>query len=264
MNQAINVFRSSFTICLAELRTAYTWRTWVFGWLLRLVVQVVFFALVGKLIGTEDAVRFIVIGNIAALPCLEAVIVIASVAAERMSGTLPLLVLTPTSHVPIYLGRGVQWLATGFASSSVALLVAPPLLGVPLSPAEYFAVLPLLLLIGVSSYCYGCVLAGVALRWASLDLVLLNLSYIVVMAFCGVNVPASYWPEPVQWITSCMPVTHGLAAIRSVVAGDGAARVLHQALLEVLVAAAWLAVAWVFFDRLVARGREDGSLEHSA
>ncbi|CAL9575421.1 hypothetical protein SUDANB95_04885 [Actinosynnema sp. ALI-1.44] len=263
MRAHLNVVAQSLVISLAELRFVYTWRTWIFGWLLRLAAQVSYFALMGDLVsGSVEAVRFILVGNVVVLTCLEATIVIISVANERVTGTLPLLVVSPSSHVPIYLGRGVQWLATGFASSTITLLVVPSLVGVAIAPADVLRVLPLLALVGVSSYCYGCFLAGIGLRKPGLNWVLLNVSYIVVMTFCGVNVPVSFWPEPIEYLAHALPVTHGLTAVRAVLDGAEIGEVVRFAGLELLVGAFWLLLAVLFVDRLVSKGRHDGSIDH--
>ena len=263
MTDQLRILRQTTAMCLAELRAVYTWRTWLFGWLLRVIAQVAFYTLVGRAAGTEDAVRFILIGNIAVLPCLEATIVVVSVTNERMTGTLPLLVIAPANPVAVYLGRGVQWLVTGFASSAITLLVAPPLLGLPLPFPRLLGVLPLLFLIGLSSYCYACFLAGLSFRWVGLEFVLVNVGYLVVMAFCGVNVPATFWPWEIRLCADVLPVTHGLVAVRALLAGAPSGAVLASAADEALVGAAWLAVAALSFHRVLARGRRDAVWELS-
>ena len=261
MTERLRVFRQAVVFCAAELRTVYTWRTWVFGWLLRLLTQVMFFALIGRLVGLSATEQFILVGNIAVLPCLEASIVIMSVTGERMSGTLPLLVIAPSSHVPVYLGRGLQWVATGCTSSLVTLFVVPPVLGVPLPWPRTLLVLPLIVVIGLSSYCYSCCLASLAIRRIGLEWILLNLSYLVVMTFGGVNVPTTFWPAGIQDVVGFLPVTHGLRAIRAVLDGQSWRTVLPSVGFEILVGLGWLALAVLSFDRIVARGRADGSLE---
>jgi ABC-2 type transport system permease protein len=249
---------------VAEVRAIYTWRTWIFGWLLRLLCQATFFALIGRYVGSPGEMRYVLVGNVVVLLCLEAAIVVLSMAGERRSGTLPLLAVAPASHLPIYLGRGLHWLVTGLTSTTVAWLVLPPLLGVPLPWPRAAYALPLFLVVGLSSYGYACVLAALALRWPGLQWLILNLGYLVVMAFGGVNVPRSFWPFWLRALTEVLPVSHGLTAVRGVLAGVPAGNVLGSAALELLVAAGWFAVAAFSIDRLVTAGRRNGTLELAA
>ncbi|WP_367135431.1 hypothetical protein [Saccharothrix sp. HUAS TT1] len=81
------------------------------------------------------------------------------------------------------------------------------------------------------------------------------------MTFSGVNVPTSFWPGWLRAVTSALPMTHGLSAIRVFVAEGPVSAVLAQLALEVCVGAAWFAVAAVSFNRMVRRGRRDGTIE---
>ncbi|MGW1060757.1 ABC transporter permease [Micromonospora rubida] len=251
----------SLLFSIAEMRTVHTWRTWLFGWVARLLTQVTFFALIGKFVANDATMQFVLVGNIVALCCLESMIVVLTMAGERRLGTLPLLAIAPTSHVPVYLGRGLHWLASGIASSVIGWLVLPPLLGVPLPWPEALPAVAIILLVAVSCYCYGCFLAGLAVRYRSLQVIVLNLGYLPIMAFCGVNVPISFWPGWLQPVLHLFPLTNGLQAIRAVLAGGAWSEVWPRLALEALVGIGWFALATVSINRVVTKGRADGSLE---
>jgi ABC-2 type transport system permease protein len=163
--------------------------------------------------------------------------------------------------VPIYIGRGLHWLASGLVSSTIAYVILPFALGVPLPWPRAILGLPMLIVTSLSSYCYGCALGAVALRHMAVTWLILNVGYLTVMTFCGVNVPVSFWPAPIHALTQVMPITHGLQAIRDMLAGASAGTVLGQLGLEVVVGAGWLAVAAVAIDRVVKHGVATGSLE---
>ncbi|MDP8911890.1 MAG: ABC transporter permease, partial [Actinomycetota bacterium] len=80
-------------------------------------------------------------------------------------------------------------------------------------------------------------------------------------AVCGVNVPLGFYPEAVQWLANVLPLTHGLAAIRDLLAGEPLAVLLPNVGLEIAVGLGWLALALVSFNRLAEGGRRDGSIE---
>ncbi|MGH8874427.1 MAG: ABC transporter permease, partial [Acidimicrobiia bacterium] len=94
---ALSVLRSAAVSALADLGTIYTWQTWTFSWLTRVLAQVTFFALIGRLLGSEDRVHFLLVGNAVAIAAIASLPVVASTTWERRSGTLPLLVACPSS-----------------------------------------------------------------------------------------------------------------------------------------------------------------------
>lgn len=258
MRGALYLGQQTAIFAVAQMRAVHTWRSWGFGWLLRLLIQVSFFTLFGGFAADVDTMRYVLVGNAVILVCLESMISVTAVVDERAAGTLPLLAIAPTSHVPVYLGRGLHWLASGMVSSLVAWGVLPLVLGVPLPWPQALVAVPVILLVGVTSYCYGCFLSALAMRRPGLEWIILNLGYLPIMAFCGVNVPISFWPAGIRLGTEFFPVTHGLSAIRAILAGEPAAAAIG---LELLVGAGWLGVAVVAINRVVAKGRTDGSLE---
>jgi ABC-2 type transport system permease protein len=257
---ALRVLAGSTRNSFAELRAWFTWRTWVFGWLLRLLAQTLFYGLMGKLVHSDEQMQYVVIGNAVAVTVIEASLVILSVCEERTTGTLPLVAAAPGSVVAVYVGRGLQWLCTGFASSAAAFLLVPLVLGVAPDYPRALLYFPLVAVIGLSAYCYGCFLAGIAVRARRWQWLLLNLSYLVPMAVCGVNTPVGYWPRPVQWLAQILPPTHGLAAVRAALDGGGAVEILGHLALEAAVGAGWFCLMLLSFRRLVSSGRKDGSI----
>lgn len=255
----LRILRWSATSALADLRTIYTWKTWTFGWLVRILAQVAFFALIGRLLGSAEAVRFLLVGNAVYVAASTAMFVVASTSWERMAGTLPLLVASPAHPFTVFAGRSVQWLADGVAVSSIALFGLGSAFGVRFDLPQALVVVLLLALVAASVYCFGLVLAGIALRVMEVRNVIGNLGHLSLMILCGVQVPVSFWPGPVQAVTNFLPLRHGLAAIRNVVEGQGP--VLAEAASEAAVGLGWLVVAGLVFRRLAEGGRKDGSIE---
>lgn len=257
----VQLMRASLVFAIAEMRATHTPTTYVFGWLLRLVLQTIFFALVAGYVGTSVSLQYSLVGNAVVLACLESMIVVLMMVQERQTGTLPLLAASPTSHVLVYAGRGLHWLASGLVSSITAFVLLPFVLGVPLPWPRAALAFPIIVVVGITSYCYGCALGSAALRYGGLTWLLLNLGYLQVMAFGGVNVPRSFWPAPLQAYADILPVTHGLQAVRDVLAAAPAGAVLGQVALEILVGLGWLAAAAISIDLVVRRGIATGSLE---
>ncbi|WP_063770937.1 ABC transporter permease [Streptacidiphilus neutrinimicus] len=257
---AWRIVRCSAANAAADLRATYTWRTWLFGWLLRMLCQVVFFTLAGRTFSGAGHQRFLFLGNALTLCAIESMMVVASSAWERRAGTLPLLVAAPADVSWIFVGRSLQWLPSGCATSLAALLGLGPFFGVDWSPATAAVAAVLVAASAVGTYCFGLLLAALVLGASSWRNVASNVAYLGMMAVCGVEVPVGFWPLPVRVLAWSMPLTHELDALRALVDGGGAASVAPQALLGLAVGAAWLAGAVALLRAMADRGRRDGSI----
>lgn len=247
-----------------DYASVYTWRSWVAGWYVRVLAQVVFFALIGRMLGSDDAVFYLLIGNGILLAAMSGIWALNLVTWERHTGTLPLLVASPSSAVVVYGSRGSYMIVDGTLSAIAALFVAGPLFGLPLPWPRALLVLPLTALVAFAAYAFATFWAGVVIRFRETNDIVVNASVLTLMTLAGVNVPISSQPEPVQWIAHALPLTHGLSAIRDVLAGGPASAVAGGAAAEAAVGLGWLALALVLFDRLVSSGRSGGSLDLGA
>lgn len=256
----IRVMGQSLALGIAEYRTIYTLRSWLSGWIVRMLAQVAFFGTIGFMIHSRPGVRYLLIGNAVVLVCLEASIVVLTMAGERWQGTLMALLTTPAQPITVFLGRGINWIITGVLTSMITLTLLPPLFGVPVPAARLLVCLPILAIIGLTSYGYGSFLAGLTVRWPSLDWLVLNVGYLLVMAFAGINVPVRYWPPVPEAIAQILPVTHGLQAIRGVLDGASYRFILGAIGEEVLVGAFWLVAATMSYRLFVSHARRRGTL----
>lgn len=258
------IVRHSVTIALGELRVVYSWKTWTLGWLSRVLMQVVFFALIGVLLDSPEQQRFLVVGNAVMLAVMEAMFVVPSTTWERRTGTLPLLVAAPASTAVTFFGRSLQWLPSGLVTSCVGLFVVAPVFGVRWSLPEALLAVPVVAVVAFSTYCFGLVLGALVLRAMDVRNIVSNLAWLTIMTVCGVQVPVDFWPAPVAVVAQVLPVTHGLAAVRALADGSaGPAYVAGQVGLELVVAVGWLAVATVVLLHLAESGRRDGSIEYA-
>ncbi|MGW7547282.1 ABC transporter permease [Streptomyces sp. NPDC054770] len=259
--EALTLLRHGSAIAVADLAAVYTWRTWLFGWLVRMLSQVVFFTLAGRLTGAGGDERFLVTGNALMVCAVEATMVVASSAWERSLGTLPLLVAAPARLAWTFVVRSLQWVISGTATSLVALFALGPVFGLRWTVVSACAAVPLVLLTSLGTYCVGLALAAVVADRPGLRNVVSNVAYLGMMAVCGVQVPVHYWPPPVQAVAQVLPLTHELDALRGVLDGAPPDRVLLQALLGAVTGAGWLAVAVLGFGWVARRGRRTGAIE---
>lgn len=261
---ALRIARYAFLSGLHDYTVIYTWKSWLAGWYVRILAQVTFFALIGRLLGSEEQVEFLLVGNAIMVAAGEGIWALNLALWDRSAGTLQLLLASPSSPVLVFASRGSYMVADGVASSLGALAVVGPVFGLDLPWPEVLVVLPLTVLVGTSAYFLGTFLAGVIVRWREGNVIVANVAIAAAMTICGVNVPLGFYPEPLEWISRFLPLTHGLIAIRGVIDGAAWSLVGREAGLEALVGLGWLSLAVATFGRFVSAGRRDGSLEFAS
>jgi ABC-2 type transport system permease protein len=242
----------------------FTLKSWIFGWCVRMISQVSLFALIGKLLRSDQQTQFLLIGNAVVIAAAGATFAMFMTTSERGNGTLSLLLASPSRPVVVFAARGAYVMADGVFSSLLGLFILGPAFGLQFPFPRILLVIPLTLLVGTSAYCFSTFLAGVILRYREITGLLVNATIVTLMALCGVNVPVSFYPDWLAWISRCLPITNGLEAIRSLIDGEAWSTIGAHAGAEVLVAAAWLLLALATFGRFMARGQRDGSLEYAS
>jgi ABC-2 type transport system permease protein len=242
----------------------YTLKSWVAGWLVRVLSQVTFFALIGRFLGSEERTQFFLIGNAVMVAGMAAMFALFMTTAERGNGSLPLLIASPSAPVVVFAARGIYVVADGIFSALLGLFIVAPIFDVPLPWPRVLAVIPLTALVGLSAYCFSTFLAGIAIRWREAHGLLINSTIVTLMTLCGVNVPIDFFPTPIEWLANVLPITNGLQAIRDTLDGDPATSVLANVAVELAVGSAWLATALITFGRFIGAGRQDGSIEFAS
>ncbi|WP_053847860.1 ABC transporter permease [Streptomyces sp. NRRL B-24085] len=242
----------------ADYGTVFTWKTWLLGWFVRMLAQVLFFTTIGELLGPGQA-RYLLIGNAVALVALHGVFATASTTWELQNGTLPLLVASPSSPSLVLLGRSLFWLPDGVACGLGAILILAPVADLHLSVARVALLAALLVLVATTSYCLGLFLGSLVLTAPDLRNVVSNAAFTVMMIVCGPEVPASAVGPLLGRIGDFLPLTHGLLAIREVLAAKAGAHTAVLAGWETLIGACWLAAAVTALTWQARRSRRDGA-----
>jgi ABC-2 type transport system permease protein len=259
-----NVMHHAFRAGLADYRAIFTWRSWLAGWMVRVIAQVAFFALIGERLGDDQKTFYLLVGNSILVAAVVGVFSLNMTTSERWAGTLPLLVASPSSPVIVFSARGSYLAADGALSALAALFIAGPMFGMDLPWPDVFAVVPLTALVALASYCFGTFLAGIVFRFRGVNSLVVMTTQVSLIAACGVNVPLSYYPEALEWLARLLPVTNGLLGVRGVFDGAAAGTILRDAALEAAVAVGWMTAALATFNQLASRGRRDGSLDYGA
>lgn len=256
--------RAAAAASAAEFAAVHSWRSWTLGWLVRVMSQAALYGLLGRLLGSVPWQQQLFIGGAVLVCATEALLVCASTVNERRSGTLTLLVASPASLFLALLGRGAQWLPGGIVTSLVCLFGLGPAFGLHWTAASAAAVVPVVVITAVASYCFGMALGAVVLARPELRNVVSGVAASTLAVLGGVAVPLEAWPPPARVLGQCLPLVHTLAAVRAVADHGSIGAVVGPAAVAVAVAAGWLLVAEEAVRRMVAAGRRNGSLELGA
>jgi ABC-2 type transport system permease protein len=255
---APRAFAAGLRVGWADFRDFWTLRSWLFGWMLRISTNTFAWVLLGRLLGSPQKQSYLLIGNAVTAGAASALWACNAVTWARFDGVHPLMIASPTSLLPAVLGRSAIWLGNGIATSLTTFLLLTFSFGVQPPTSAWLALPPLIALVCVSSYAFGTFLGALIGRFIQLPNVVLDLGGTLYLALCGVSVPVDFWPAPLPQLAQLLPVTHGLAAIRALFAGEPT---LVPAALELAVGGGWLLASMLVLDRLAEAGRADGSIE---
>jgi ABC-2 type transport system permease protein len=255
------IFRHAGMVAAQDLAGTYTWRSWLAEWVLRTAGSVVFFVLLGRLVDSPDAIRFLLVGNVVVVAARAIFLSVPSTVWERYAGTLPLLVAAPSSPVLVFLGRSVEWIVDGFIASIVALAVLAPVFGVELPWPRVLGYVPVMMVICLSVYMMATFFGSLALRLTDGRNLIGVTTSTSLMVLCGVNVAIEALPGWLQPVSLVTPLTHGLLAVRALLGDGPMLTVVQQVGWEALVGAGWALVTALSFRWFAEGGRRDGSIE---
>lgn len=188
--------------------------------------------------------------------------VVASTSWEKQNGILPLIAAAPANIGTVFAGRSIQWIVDGLSVGLVSMFGLGALFGIRYSAVQIAVIAALLLLTTFSVYCFGLALAAVTLYSVNIRSIVANVSGLTLLIVSGAVIPVDFWPAWVGTVAKELPLTHGLAAIRSM-RESAFADVALNGLLEFLVAVTWLVISYVLFNLYLARAKRTGSIEFS-
>lgn len=248
---------------MADHAVMFTLKTWLFGWFLRILAQVLFFTTIGALLGAGQA-RYLLIGNSVLMVTMNGMNATASTTWELENGTLGLLVASPSNPALVLAGRSLFWIPEGLACGLGSLAILGPVAGPGLTIQSLPLVAALMVLIAVTSFCLGLFLGSLVIVVRDLRNVVMNTALAAMMALCGPEFPVGTLGPATVWIGAALPLTHGLRAIREILATgraapSGAGHIAVLAAQECAVGAVWLGLAILVFELRARRSRHAGA-----
>jgi ABC-2 type transport system permease protein len=237
-------------------------KAYLLTWVPRVALEALFLALIAQFVGGRDLVLFTIVG-FAGYRTLHSTVTFTttSVTGELFSGTIPLLVGSPTSPIVVLSGRNLAWMLHGLSTGALTIAVAVAL-GLRLTVPSAIGALGVLVVIELSAYALGIFVGSILLRFPGFGTLVGNIVGFTLFAIAGVSTPLAALPGPVQAIALGLPLAHGLLALREVLGAADPAVYLPLIGQELLIGGAYLALALLSFRLFLYRARLRGTLDY--
>lgn len=160
---------------------------------------------------------FLVPGLIAYLATITAVVSTAmSIVREKESGTMEQVRMAPVSTVSFVLGKTLPYLVLSQASAFLVIVAAMALFGLPMRGdwLDLSLVVALFLLGALGT---GLLVSTVAETQQVAFQASMLIAFLPTFMLSGFIFPIASMPLPLQWVSSIVPATHFLIALRGVV-----------------------------------------------
>ncbi|MGE0394370.1 MAG: ABC transporter permease [Vicinamibacterales bacterium] len=259
----LRIYRNGVTLGVQDFRRFWQSGTvWLMTHIMRVTTSAAMWVLLGRVLGSDDVVRFLLIGQIVIVGVQFTGWTVQAFTWDRMfGGTYAMLVAAPSSLVPVMLGRTTVWLLNGIATSVMTFVILAPLFELHVALLQSVWVLLCLALVCLSSYGFAFCL-GSLVNWVPrLRNIAQNAVTISMTAICGVVVPVTFWPDSVQRLALGLPMTHGLQSIRLLLAGGTPGESLPGLGIEFLIGLAWFGLGLLTLDRTTALAQRRGAIE---
>ena len=258
----LRVFRFGLMQGREDFRAFFAnWRIWFLAWGVRSIFAAAMIALLGRMIGSDEQVYYLLIGNAIIVGAHSAAWAIQASTWDRWDGTYALLVVSPYGLRPSTMGRSAIWVFSGVITSLTTFAALAAMFRLPLPLPDALFVPVFIAAICASAYAFALAIGAFVIRVPRARNIVHSFVMTIIAAFTGVNVPISFWPPWVEVLAVGLPVTHGLAALRALLAQGSAATIAQGLALELAVGAVWFAFAWLAMNVMANAGRADGSID---
>lgn len=260
----MNPLRVFLSSAIFSFRAQFSWLNppmWLTMKLVLSLSQMAFFVFVGLFISGPSVIPFIAIGNALQTVSWNTVFSVINITShDKWDGTLPLVLATPASRLPLFVGRAMIHVFDGMLSVVISFVFAAFLFGVDFGKANALALVITVFLTALTMAGFGLLIGGLSFYYRE-PLIFANIFMFILLIFCGVNFPVQDLPQPVQPVSYAFPLTYGVAAARKAIAGEtlfNISTLLGQQLLVGLVS---IMLGYFFFRTFENVARKTGKIE---
>lgn len=202
---------------------------------------------------------FYILGNAIAVSGMASVFGMTMVIAnERYFGTVGSVFASPAARIPLFFGRVLPITLHGVLVSAFGFLVGTALFGFRVGAGSLLPLAGVVVLTALASAGVGMFLGSLGLRVRDVYF-LSNLAYSLMLLVSGVNLSTDLLSPWLRALGQALPLTHGIAAARAVLAGSGA--VAPELWWEIGLGTAYAVLAYALFRLWELEGRHRGSFD---
>lgn len=223
--------------------------------------QMAFFVFVGLFFAGPNAIPFIAIGNALQSVAWNTVFAVVNITGhDKWEGALPLVLATPASRLPIFIGRAMLHVFDGMLSVAISFFFAAFLFGVDFGQANALALAVTVFLTAFTMAGYGLLIGGFSFYFRD-PIVFANIFTFSLLIFCGVNFPVQDLPAAIQPVSYAFPLTYGVTAARQAIQGANLLEVSPILGQQLLVGLASMMLGYLFFLSFEHMARKTGRIE---
>lgn len=257
-----NVLLSACRISIASLFTAIPWWLWVVQITTISLSQMVFFVLMTQLAGNPAiTVSEVALGNALQAVTYSTVFAICSIPGdEKHSGTLQLVMNTPTKVHTVIIGQSLFHILAGIVTVTVSLIFASMVFGVDFGQVDPFALVSIIMATVYAMTGFGLMLSSIGIYMRSSTLLASFFLYVGLL-FCGVNFPVSQLPTILQPISYALPMTYGVHGLKMAVNGSSVVSIGSDLAMILFLGSLMIVIGLLMFRKFESLARIKGTTE---
>ena len=258
---AIFNFFSESVLSFKGLSGSSNWPGYISSVLIRPVLFVVMYGLLGRFASNSEAAQIYIIGMTAfSIPPPTIQGILGSFSTDRQIGTLSVLFSSPANRLLTYLARGLAHWPNAMITFTLCLLFAWQFLNLDISDTNWTLLVCAALSICFSGMAVGLLVGNLAITtgdWAP-GIVLANG---LLLTLTGVIIPRNDLPAPLVDVGLFLPVTRGLESFRDSLVGGSVGANWEQLAGELLVGLVYLIAGFLIFRAVEIMARQRGNLD---
>ncbi|HYF82461.1 MAG TPA: ABC transporter permease [Clostridia bacterium] len=225
------------------------------------IFQILFFTFLGQYYAKELGREFFIIGNAVQISALSSINGVAmTIVSERTEGTLLQLLGTPASRARIFVSRSLMHIIDGLLTVIIGFIFSYLFLGISFKNTNYILLVVTLLIAVFSTSGLGMLIGSIGLAIREINL-LSNLTYFILLIFCGINYPVTNLPSFMQGISNLLPLTKGVEAVRMILQGANFTTVAPYLYHEIIIGVFYTLIGLILFKCLDYYSRYSGTLD---
>lgn len=223
--------------------------------------QLLFFVLLATFSGSNKQLPVVVIGNAMLLCSFTSIGDLGMIYnRERFFGTLKSIVASNRNRVLIFFEKGSFQIIDAFLTAVYGLMIGYVVFQIPIFDYPLFEILFMILVSMLGCVGLGFLLGSICLVFTDINL-LFNILSMSMVFLCGANISIELLPQPLLFLSYCLPVTRGLQAITKLMNGATLWNVSNLLIEELLLGIFLFLLSIAIFHLLEQQARKRATID---